>query len=257
MMAAKMRLDVYLTEKGYYRSRRAAKGAIESGLVRIGGKTALKPSAQVPAAPMPGGDALRVEAEPFEQRFVGRGGYKLDAALDAFGIDVEGMAVLDVGASTGGFTDCLLQRGAAAVFALDAGVGQLHASLRGDPRVVPLEKTNARLLAPRSVNGGRNDMAVVDVSFISLEKVLLPIREQLKPAADIVCLVKPQFEVGPQNVGKRGVVRARGLHESAVGNVEAFACGSGMRVMGKSESPIAGGGGNREFFLWLKARPPE
>jgi 23S rRNA (cytidine1920-2'-O)/16S rRNA (cytidine1409-2'-O)-methyltransferase len=193
-----------------------------------------------------------IEAVPITARYVSRGGDKLSSALDLFGIGVAGAVALDVGASTGGFTDCLLQRGAALVYAIDAGIGQLHEKLASDPRVRLLEKTNARHLPPRSIHGGQCDLAVIDVSFIPLEKILVPVSLQLRPGADIVCLVKPQFEVGPKNVGKNGVVRDRRLHESAVSQVERYAERAGLSPIGRAESPILGGDGNREFFIRLR-----
>jgi 23S rRNA (cytidine1920-2'-O)/16S rRNA (cytidine1409-2'-O)-methyltransferase len=364
------RLDAYLAEHGFYASRRIAKEAIQGGLVKVMGKTALKPSAQVPDLPglpglsgapghqilpevpeqrglsgspgllghqglpeflvqqglpgapgllgqpgqpgqpelpdqqglpgapelpgrpvhlaqqglsgqqrlsglpeapgqpglpgvpelpgqreLPGGVAPLIEAAPFAARFVSRGGDKLSAALDAFGIGVAGAVALDVGASTGGFTDCLLQRGAAFVYAIDAGSGQLHEKLASHPRVMSLEKTNARHLRPRAVNGGRCSLAVIDVSFISLEKILLPVSAQLLPGSDIVCLVKPQFEVGPANVGKNGIVKDAALHAEVIGRVELYARSIGLLPAGRSESPILGGDGNREFFLRLSLAP--
>ncbi|MDR1062164.1 MAG: TlyA family RNA methyltransferase [Clostridiales bacterium] len=299
-MTRASRLDAYLAEHGFYESRRIAREAIQSGLVKVGGRTVTKPAARVPelpalpeakqaeraaatgqaeqaeraaeaaqpaAAPQPGraGQAAKspraplqdggpplIEAAPFAARYVSRGGDKLASALDAFGIGVAGAVALDVGASTGGFTDCLLQRGAAFVYAIDAGSGQLSAKLASHPRVMLLEKTNARYLRPRAVNGGRCGLAVIDVSFISLEKILLPVSAQLLPGADIVCLVKPQFEVGPANVGKNGIVKDAALHAEAIGRVELYARSIGLSPAGRSESPILGGDGNREFFLWIK-----
>jgi 23S rRNA (cytidine1920-2'-O)/16S rRNA (cytidine1409-2'-O)-methyltransferase len=247
-----IRLDAYLAKHGFYGSRRLAKEAIQKGMVKLCGEPALKPAAQVLDLPPRDGAAPRIETAGLIRKYVSRGGEKLAGALDAFGIDAAGLVALDVGASTGGFTDCLLQRGAAFVYAIDAGMGQLHEKLASDPRVTPLEKTNARSLPPCSVNGGLCDLAVIDVSFISLHKIMLPVSAQLRQGADIVCLVKPQFEVGHENVGKKGIVRDRRLQDAAVRQVRQFAKNNGLLPAGMAESPILGGDGNREFFLWLK-----
>ena len=193
-------------------------------------------------------------SEPIEligdgPRFVSRGGDKLDAALDAFGIDVSGHRCLDVGASTGGFTDCLLQRGAVGVVALDVGRGQLAWSLRQDERVTVLERTDVRAVAPETI--GPVDLVVADVSFISLRTVLPRIAE-LAGASPIVALVKPQFEVGKGRVGKKGVVRDPSLHDEAVAGVIGTASELGLETVGTFASPLPGAEGNREFFVRLE-----
>jgi 23S rRNA (cytidine1920-2'-O)/16S rRNA (cytidine1409-2'-O)-methyltransferase len=189
-------------------------------------------------------------------RFVSRGGEKLAGALDDLGIDPAGRSCLDVGASTGGFTDCLLQRGARRVVAVDVGHGQLHEKLRADPRVVVVERANARYL-DRSVLGGEPvDLVVVDVSFLSLRRLLAKLAE-LAPGADWLLLVKPQFEVGRAQVGKGGVVRDDALRAAAADAVRAAAEALGWRRAGQAESRIAGPKGNREIFLWMEPpRPP-
>jgi len=183
-------------------------------------------------------------------RFVSRGGVKLDGALEDFDLAVAGLRCLDVGASTGGFSDCLLQRGAASVVAVDVGRGQLHERLRQDPRLRLIERQNARDLRPEHV-GGPVDLVVIDVSFISLRQVL-PAVADVVGDAPIVALVKPQFEVGREHVGKGGVVRDDALRSRVVDEIGSFAAGLGYRERGRSESRIAGPKGNREVFLWLE-----
>ena len=254
------RLDVYLVERGYFSSRARAQAAVEGGFVTVGGEVARKAAMQVRSGGEADGapacaDGVEVLPGAYEgaSLYVGRGGAKLAAALDRFGIDVSGADALDIGASTGGFTDCLLRRGAARVFCVDVGEGQLHAALRADPRVTLFERTNARSLAPGQINGGACAFAVVDVSFISLTHVLAPTFAQLSAAGSALCLVKPQFEVGPRHVGKKGVVRDERQRARAVDLVASAAQALGLRELGRMRSPILGGGGNAEFFLWLSA----
>jgi len=194
---------------------------------------------------------VRLKGEPLP--FVSRGGLKLQKALDEFAIDVTGLTVLDVGASTGGFTDCLLQRGAAKVFAVDVGYGQLAWKLREDPRVVNLEKTNIRYLEPETL-GATPDLAVIDASFISLDKVLPSVLRLIREDGIIVALVKPQFEVGKGEVGKGGVVRDEAKHRQVIDAVAAEAVALGLTVRGVTESPITGPKGNREFLMVLVRR---
>lgn len=183
--------------------------------------------------------------------FVGRGGEKLAGALEAFSLDVEGKVAVDVGASTGGFTDCLLQRGAARVYAVDVGYGQLAWKLQQDPRVVRLDRVNIRK-APRDLIPEECDLAVIDTSFISLKLVLPPAAEFLRGDGEVAALVKPQFEVGRGRVGKGGVVRESGLHRRVLLDMVAFCSQTGFGVRGWVESPLQGADGNREFFLSLK-----
>ena len=180
--------------------------------------------------------------------YVSRGGEKLAHALDAFRVKVSGRVCVDVGASTGGFTDCLLQRGAARVFAVDVGTAQLDAKLRKDPRVVVMEQTNARALDPR-IFGEQPTLATIDVAFISLEKVLPAVFGVLAPRGEVVALVKPQFEVGREHVGKGGVVRDPALHRTAVQRLARYSVLRGWHVLGCTASPLRGPKGNREFFL--------
>jgi 23S rRNA (cytidine1920-2'-O)/16S rRNA (cytidine1409-2'-O)-methyltransferase len=187
-------------------------------------------------------------------RFVSRGGDKLDHALEAFGMDVSGNVVMDVGASTGGFTDCLLQRGAARVYAVDVGYGQLDARLRGDPRIVVMERTNIRDLTSLPE---RPDMATIDASFISLTKVLPTVVALVRPRADIVALVKPQFEAERHEVKRGGVVRDPLVHAAVIGRVAWWCVNHRLRVRGVAASPLLGPAGNREFFLWLRVDDDE
>jgi 23S rRNA (cytidine1920-2'-O)/16S rRNA (cytidine1409-2'-O)-methyltransferase len=243
-MAARMRIDRLLVERGLVDSRERATRLILAGEVYADGDRVDKAGALVPA------DAeLEVRGR---SPYVSRGGEKLVHALDHFGVRVEGRICVDVGASTGGFTDCLLQRGAAVVYAVDVGTGQLDARLRKDPRVVVMEKMNARTLDPRLFDEAPS-LAVVDVSFISLEKVLPAVFGALAPRGEIVALVKPQFEVGRQAVGKGGVVRDPNLHRQAVARVARYAVLRGWHVLAVTASPLRGPKGNREFFLHLSS----
>lgn len=238
------RLDKVLVDRGLAGSRERARALIMAGQVVVGEHRADKAGMQVAA------DAdIRVKGEDIP--FVSRGGLKLAKALDEFGIDVAGLVAIDVGASTGGFTDCLLQRGAARVHAVDVGYGQLAWKLRNDPRVNSLEKTNIRTLTPERL-GEAPDLAVIDASFISLQKVLPPTLPLLKETARIVALIKPQFEAGRAHVGKGGVVRDPEVHRRVIEEVSRFCTDTGLSVEGVVESPITGPKGNREFLIFLK-----
>ena len=240
-MASKTRLDLLLVARGLAGSREEAQRLILAGEVRVGDRPARKPSEAVaPEA------KVAVGARP---RFVSRGGDKLAGALDAFGLDVAGWVALDVGASTGGFTDCLLSRGAMRVYAIDVGYGQLDWRLRQDPRVVVIERQNVRRLLPEAIPEPIA-LAVVDVSFISLRLVLPPVCRSLASPATVVALVKPQFEVGKGKVGKGGVVREPLLHQEAVEGVRRAAAALGLVERGFAESALRGPKGNREFFLY-------
>jgi 23S rRNA (cytidine1920-2'-O)/16S rRNA (cytidine1409-2'-O)-methyltransferase len=195
---------------------------------------------------VPSETAVELKARP---PYVSRGGLKLEAALDAFGLDLTGRVCADIGASTGGFTDCLLQRGATRVYAIDVGYGQLAWSLRTDPRVVVMERVNARLLDGLP---DRIDLATIDVSFISLRLVLPRVAALLTPVGEVVALIKPQFEVGKESVGKGGVVRDPRLHRSAIEQILANADAVGFRAAGIIRSPIRGPAGNVEFLIWLQ-----
>jgi 23S rRNA (cytidine1920-2'-O)/16S rRNA (cytidine1409-2'-O)-methyltransferase len=246
---AKQRLDTLLAERGLFASRSRAAASVMAGEVRVGsgGRRAEKPGEMV-AVDVP----VSVDERP---RFVSRGGVKLENALARAGVAVAGRVALDVGSSTGGFTDCLLQRGAAAVIAVDVGYGELHNRLRTDPRVRVLERTNARFLTPAMV-AAVPDLAVVDVSFISLTKVLPAVLACLAEPYDVLALVKPQFEVGRERVGKGGVVRDSAGRRAALVRVGLAAMGMAgaagpPAVLGFFSSGLPGPKGNRETFLWL------
>ena len=239
---ARHRADAALVDAGLFASREQAKAAILAGRVRMDGAPVIKAGADVSE------DAV-FEVEPTRE-FVSRGGKKLVGALDAFGMDVRGLAAIDVGASTGGFTDCLLQRGAASVTALDVGYGQLAWKLRCDERVTVLERMNIRSVAGDLV-GAPFSLAVIDVSFIGLAKVLPHVGSVLEPGGEILALVKPQFEAGKGRVGKRGVVWDRIVHEDVVRSVAGEAEVQGWRVTGMTWSPIKGPEGNIEFWMRL------
>ncbi len=238
--AARVRIDRLLVDRGLVESRERAARHILAGEVLVDGKRVDKAGALVPAG-------AEVELQG-RSPYVSRGGEKLAHALDAWRVKVAGRICLDVGSSTGGFTDCLLQRGAARVFSVDVGTAQLDAKLRKDPRVVVMEQTNARALDPR-IFGDRPTLATIDVSFISLEKILPAVFGVLAPRGEVVALVKPQFEVGREHVGKGGVVRDPALHRSAVQRAARHAVLRGWHVLGVTASPLRGPKGNREFFV--------
>ena len=240
----KKRLDVLLTEKGYFATREKARRAIMAGLVFIDGQRYDKPGTQVP-------EEKDIEVRGEECPYVSRGGYKLEKALDIFGIDVKGLVCLDIGASTGGFTDCMLQRGASRVYSVDVGYGQLDWRLRNDERVVVMEKTNFRYLEPESILE-KLDFASGDVSFISLRLMFPPASKLLKQGSYMVCLVKPQFEAGREQVGKHGIVRDPSVHREVLEKVAGYAAESGFGVVNIDWSPIKGTTGNIEFLMLLK-----
>ena len=238
-MTTRKRADLLLVERGLFDSRARAQAAIAAGRVTADGIAVRKPSEPVAI------DSA-IEAAP-EHPYVSRGGVKLAAALDHFGLDPRGRVCLDVGASTGGFTDVLLARGARCVHAVDVGRGQLHERLRADPRSVVLEQTDIRMLDPARL-AEPPDFAAVDVSFISLRLVLPALDRLLRRPADLVALIKPQFEAGRRNV-KKGVVRDVAIHVAVCEEIARFAASLGWQVRGVVASPIEGGDGNREFLL--------
>lgn len=240
---AKGRLDELLVERGLFPTRAKAQAAVMAGLVAVDGKPALKAGQAV------SGDA-RLELIAPACPYVSRGGLKLEAALKGFGISPAGRTCLDVGASTGGFTDCLLQAGARKVYAVDVGTAQLDAKLRGDPRVVSWEQTHARALRAERFDPAP-DLAVVDVSFISLTQVLAPIVACLKAPFEIAALIKPQFEVGPK-LAPKGVVRSPEARAAAVEKIRAALPGLGLRELGLIESPLKGPKGNVELLIHLR-----
>jgi 23S rRNA (cytidine1920-2'-O)/16S rRNA (cytidine1409-2'-O)-methyltransferase len=238
----KARIDAVLAERGLFPSRTAAAGAVRAGAVRVGrdGPIALRPSQLVEAEAQ-----LVVEEGP---RFVSRGGIKLENALDALDIDVAGRDCLDVGASTGGFTDCLLQRGASRVAAVDVAYGQIEAALRDDPRVAVIERLNARALEPADLPFVPA-LATVDVSFISLRKVLPAVARCLAPGGEVLAMVKPQFELGRERV-RKGVVRDAADRREAIFSVATAAAEAGLPIRGFASSGLPGPKGNRETFVW-------
>lgn len=239
----KKRADVVLVERGLFDSRAKARAAIEAGGVSVAGRVLSKPSDLIDEA----ADIAAVAAHPF----VGRGALKLVHALDLWPVQVQGRTVVDVGASTGGFTEVCLLRGAARVYAVDVGRGQLHAKLAGDPRVVGLEGVDARTLDPQLIPVAP-DLIVTDVSFIGLAKALPAALALAAGGAELVALVKPQFEVGPEHVGKGGLVKDEAARRRALDEVAAFLTASHWAVREVADSPIAGGDGNLEFLLWAQ-----
>jgi 23S rRNA (cytidine1920-2'-O)/16S rRNA (cytidine1409-2'-O)-methyltransferase len=235
----KQRADRILVARGLFASRARAQAAIAAGRVSADGAYVRKPSEEI-------ADAAIIEAEP-EHPYVSRGGVKLAAALDHFHLEVADRVCLDVGASTGGFTEVLLERGARCVYAIDVGRDQLHARLRGDRRIVSLERTDIRALQPARL-GGAPDLAAADVSFISLTLVVPAVEKLLAERASLVALVKPQFEAARRDI-KKGIVRDPSAHAAICARIEAFLCARGWRVSGVTPSPILGGDGNREFFI--------
>lgn len=240
----KVRVDSLVADLGLAESRTRAQALVMAGRVFVGGERVDKPGTPVD----PDSDVTVTEG----LKYVGRGGVKLEGSLDAFGVDVSGLVAADVGSSTGGFTDCMLQRGALRVYAIDVGRGLIDVRLRNDNRVVLMEGRNVRSMTrddlPEAV-----DLAVVDLSFISLEKVLGAVRSFCRPGAVILALVKPQFEVGKGEVGKGGVVRDPKKHAAVIERIKGFAESMGMEVLGVCDSPITGAKGNREFWMHLVA----
>ncbi|HHV63046.1 MAG TPA: TlyA family RNA methyltransferase [Firmicutes bacterium] len=242
-MKAKERLDILLVERGLYKSREQARRSIMAGEVRVNGERVDKPGTRVPVD-------CELEVDRPAVQYASRGGIKLEAALREFNVSVEGKVAIDIGASTGGFTDCLLKHGARKVYAIDVGYGQLAWELRQDPRVVNIERTNIRYLEPERVPE-KADIITIDVSFISIRKFLPRLKEFLAPGGGIISLIKPQFEAGRDQVGKRGVVRDPGVHKKTLSDIIDFADVNGFHVRGLMFSPIKGPEGNIEYFLHL------
>lgn len=243
-MKIKKRLDVLLVERGFAESRTKAQAIIMSGLVYVAGQKADKPG-------MSFDENADIEVRGATCPYVSRGGLKLEKALRDFGVDPTGYVCSDSGASTGGFTDCLLQQGAKKVFAIDVGYGQLDWKIRSDPRVVVMERTNVRYVTPEQL-GEPLDLSVVDVSFISLRIVLPVIKTFLKEnAGQVLCLIKPQFEAGKEKVGKKGVVRDPAVHKEVLDDFVALTKEIGFRILGLTFSPVKGPEGNIEFLAHL------
>lgn len=241
-MADRLRLDILLVERGLAESRQRAVALILAGKVRVDGCQASKAGQRV-------SPEANVELLAQDETYVSRGGFKLASALDNFSMQVTHLVAMDVGASTGGFTDCLLQRGAKKVYAIDVGYGQLAWQLRQDRRVVILERCNVRYLTSEQVSE-LVDLAVIDTSFISLKKVIPKVLKFVKGGGKLLALIKPQFEVGRGQVGKGGVVRDSELHRQVVREIEQFCESQGMEVRGVKESSLLGPKGNREFFIY-------
>ena len=243
-MKIKKRLDVLLTEQGYTDSRSRAQAIIMAGQVYVNGQKADKPGVSYE-------ETVQIEVRGESCPYVSRGGLKLEKALRDFGVDPTGFVCSDSGASTGGFTDCLLQKGASKVFAIDVGYGQLDWKIRSDPRVVVMERTNIRYVTPEDL-GEPLDLSVVDVSFISLKIVLPAIKNLLKPGAgQVLCLIKPQFEAGKEKVGKKGVVREPEIHKEVLDQFVALADSLAFTILGLTFSPVKGPEGNIEFLAHL------
>ena len=243
-MKIKKRLDVLLVERLYAETRSKAQAIIMSGNVYVNGQKADKPGTSFE-------DTVEIEVRGAVCPYVSRGGLKLEKALRDFGVKPDGFVCSDSGASTGGFTDCLLQQGAKKVFAIDVGYGELNWKIRNDPRVVVMERTNIRYVTPEDL-GEPLDLSVIDVSFIGLELVLPTIKTLLKPGqGQVLCLIKPQFEAGKENIGKNGVVRDPKIHQMVLDNFVALVHGLGFTILGLTFSPVKGPAGNIEFLSHL------
>lgn len=240
----KERLDVLLVKRNLAASREKAKAIIMSGIVYVEGQKEDKAGSVFE-------DTVSVEVRGNTLPYVSRGGLKLEKAFQVFPIQVQDFICIDIGASTGGFTDCMLQNGAKKIYAVDVGHGQLDWKLRNDDRVICMEKTNFRYVTKEQIPE-ELDFAATDVSFISLTKILPPAKALLKKDAYMICLIKPQFEAGREKVGKKGVVTDPGVHKEVIVNIESFAASIGFEIMGLDYSPIKGPEGNIEYLLWLK-----
>ena len=240
----KERLDVILVEQGYAPSREKAKAIIMSGNVYVNGQKEDKAGTGFDVS------KIKLEVRDHTMKYVSRGGLKLEKAMEQWGFLLDGMICMDIGASTGGFTDCMLQNGAVKVYSVDVGHGQLAWKLRNDERVVCMEKTNIRYVTPDDV-ADKIDFASIDVSFISLKKVLPAVYDLLTDVGEVVCLIKPQFEAGREKVGKKGVVREQSVHVEVVDMIVSFAREMGFVTLDLSYSPIKGPEGNIEYLLYI------
>ena len=245
----KERLDVLLVKRGLAESREKAKAIIMSGIVYVEDQKEDKAGTTFD-------ENAKIEVRGSTLKYVSRGGLKLEKAMTHFGVTLDQKVCMDVGASTGGFTDCMLQNGAVKVFSVDVGHGQLDWKLRNDERVVCMEKTNMRYVKPEDI-GELVDFISIDVSFISLTKILPPVKACLKEGGQVVCLIKPQFEAGREKVGKKGVVRDRAVHEDVIKQIMDFAAALGFSLLHLDYSPIKGPEGNIEYLLHLLNRPEE
>jgi len=241
---AKERLDVLLVKRNLAESREKAKAYIMAGNVFVDGVREDKAGSSFE-------ETVQIEVKGLAMKYVSRGGFKLEKAVEQFGVDLKDKTCMDVGSSTGGFTDCMLQNGAVKVFAIDVGTNQLAWKLRTDERVISMEKTNIRYVTPEDI-GQLVDFVSIDVAFISLSKVLGPVYELMAEGAEIVCLIKPQFEAGREKVGKKGVVRDKKVHEEVVIAVTSFAAATGFELLRLDYSPIKGPEGNIEYLLYAR-----
>ncbi|NJD01370.1 MAG: TlyA family RNA methyltransferase [Ruminiclostridium sp.] len=239
----KERLDMLLVKKGLFQSRERARSSIMAGIVNVNGSREDKPGSRFDVN-------CEIDIKQNINPYVSRGGLKLEKAMSAFGINLQGKTAMDVGASTGGFTDCMLKNGAARVFAVDVGYGQLAWDIRNDERVINMERTNIRYIKPESISASL-DFASIDVSFISLKKVLPVVYQLLNPDGEVLCLIKPQFEAGREKVGKHGVVKDMEVHREVVEGIISFSQKTGFSVKGLTYSPIKGPEGNIEYLLHL------
>ena len=245
----KERLDVLMVQRSLAESREKAKALIMSGIVYVNGQKEDKAGTSFE-------ETVQIEVRGSTLKYVSRGGLKLEKAMNRFGVELAGKVCMDVGASTGGFTDCMLQNGAVKVYAVDVGHGQLAWKLRNDDRVICMEKTNIRYVTPEDI-GERIEFASIDVSFISLTKVLGPVKQLLTDDGQVVCLIKPQFEAGREKVGKKGVVREKSVHLEVIEMVMGYAGSIGFGILGLEFSPIKGPEGNIEYLLYLQNYPQE
>ncbi len=246
---AKERLDVLLVKRNLAESREKAKAYIMAGNVFVDGVREDKAGSSFE-------ETVQIEVKGLAMKYVSRGGFKLEKAVEQFGVNLSGKTCMDVGSSTGGFTDCMLQNGAVKVFAIDVGTNQLAWKLRTDERVVSMEKTNIRYVTPEDI-GQLVEFVSIDVAFISLSKVLGPVYELMAENAEIVCLIKPQFEAGREKVGKKGVVRDKKVHEEVVVSVTSMAAATGFELLHLDYSPIKGPEGNIEYLLYAKKNAKE
>lgn len=235
-----MRLDLFMSERGYADSRTDAKNFIKGGYVKVDGRTVTKPALEV-------SDESDITVDKSSKKYVSRGGFKLEGAISAFNIDVKGKFAIDIGSSSGGFTDCLLKHGAVHVIAVDSGTDQLVSSLRENPAVTVIEGYNARYMKPRDFEYEPN-IAVMDVSFISATFIFSALHEVLSSDGDFICLIKPQFEVGREHIGKGGIVKSESARLSGVKKVISSAAMCGFEYVAHTESPIVGGDGNVEYI---------
>ena len=240
----KMRIDVYLFKEGYASSRTEAKAMVESGVVEVGNKTVTKPSFDVL-------EGAQISITDYDKKYVSRGGFKLECAINNFNFKISGKRAIDIGASSGGFTDCLLQNGASHVICVDSGSGQLSEILRNDKRVTSIENYNARYMRSEDFDYVPN-IAVMDVSFISATYIIPSVYNILSNNSDFICLIKPQFEVGKSGIGKGGIVKNEKIRQSAVDKVTEFAKSIGFEVVKVVKSSIEGGDGNIEYLVHLR-----